>query len=114
MTEDSESQSPPPAPSRLMLGLAAVLFVPLCAGGLWGMLFNVPAGGNAFEAIAKFVIEELLAFALFFFLGGLIWALFKPRWMVRMLDQLAKKVLLLLLAIVVPTFGMIVWNLWFK
>jgi hypothetical protein len=103
-----------PEPSRLMLGLAALLFVPVCAGGLWGMLFNVPAAQNLGESLGKLIIEEILALALAFFLCGFLWALFMPLWVHRLLDQLAKKIIWLLAAVLAPGFCMIFWNLWIK
>lgn len=99
----------PPQPSRLMLGLAAVLFVPIFAAGLWGMMVEVPAPRNLGEWLGKLLIEELLLSGLVFFTLGFVWAVFKPAWLERGLHLLAKKVIWLLLPLSLQIIGIVVW-----
>jgi hypothetical protein len=104
---------PHDAGGRLMLGLASVLFAPLCAAGFWGMLTSVPAPPDLVGRIGCVLVEELLFTATLFFGSGLIWCIFKPAWLEASLNAITVKLAWLLIPISVPVIGAVLWVLTF-
>lgn len=88
---------------RLFYGVFFLFFACL-VGGLWAILYRSQPD-HTFRFIMRFVALDLLFLLVFVLLLALVWCLFAPRWVERILEMRARK---LLLAAIVLVVGLVV------
>ena len=99
---------------RIALALASLFFGPFCWLVAFGVLFGSRRGGLPNDVpgwLFLAVVEELFLSLALFFACGLVWALASPRWLERLLDAVAWKLVIALGLFLVPFCILAAWAL---
>lgn len=83
---------------RLIAGLLAIMFGFPAGGASYGVLIFKPK--NHWEQIFQVVVEHVAITTFLICIAVLIWALFAPRWMERLMVKVQKKI--------IPTLALVI------